>query len=164
MVIMWFYSLIVCLMLYESDIVPLVCHGYRCVCPVWGCKEQVREICVSCAWFLRCSCQNILKGKWVLRSSEIQCSNKISLYKQSGSNVLHQQPRKSRVRHLLLGSHHSKVEIIQWSMKASFPNLNMIGRWIPCQTLHGILSVVSRLRQVSIHVFLHKKKCESMCQ
>lgn len=161
---MWFCSLIVYLTLCESDLAPLVCHGYRCVCPVWGCKGQVQEICVTCAWFLRCLCQSILKGNWVLRSSEIQDSNKISLCKQSGSNVLHQQPRQSRVGHLLLGSHHSKVEIIPWTMKASVPSLNMIGRLIPCQTLHGILSLVCRLRDVWIHVFFEKKKCESTCQ
>lgn len=133
---MWFCSLIVCLTLCKSDLIPLLCHGYRCVYPIWGYKEQVQEILCLIS---RCSCQNMLKGMWVLRSSGIQCSNKISLYKQSGSNVLHHQPTKSRVRYLLLGSHHLKAEIIHQDMKASFPNLNVIGRWIPCQTVHSIL-------------------------
>lgn len=113
--------------------------------------------------FLRCSCQNILKGKWVLRSSEIQRSNKISLYKQSDSNVFHQQSRKIRVRHLLLGSHHSKVEIIQQSIKVSFPNLNMIGRLILAR--HFVASSLLFLEwEVLIHVFIDKKNCASTCQ
>lgn len=127
-------------------------------------RTSTRDLCYLCLIF------EVLMPKYPegevspLRSSEIQDSNKISLCKQSGSNVLRQQPRQSRVRHLLLGSHHSKVEIIPWTMKASVPSLNMIGRLVPCQTLHGILSLVCRLRDVWIHVFFEKKKYESTCQ
>lgn len=125
-------------------------------------RTSTGDLCFLCL-ILRCSCQNMLKGMWVLRSSGIRCSNKISLCKQSGSNVLYHQPAKSRVRYLLLGSHHSKVEIIHQDMKASFPNLNVIGGWIPFQTLHSILCFF-RLRQLLTLIFFDKKKCESTCQ
>jgi len=62
-------------------------------------KYSVQDLGFLCLAF-ECLCQNILKGKRVLKHSEIQHSSKVSLPEQSGSNVyISQQPRKSRVRH-----------------------------------------------------------------
>lgn len=131
-------------------------HGYRCVCLVCRCREpSARDLCCLCL------ISEVLMPKYPegeVSPLEIYCSNKILWFKQSGSDVYITTTREEQGETLSVCSHHSKVEAVHQAMTDSFPNLNVVGRQVPCQTLHGILSVVSRLKELSICGFSDKKK------